>query len=485
MNFLEKTDPIVSVSSGTGLNCAISVIRISGFQSLDSLDPFVDIALSKIKPRYAHYFNLVDGLNKVDDVIGIYYPAPNSYTGENLFEFNVHGNALNVENILNLIKKNGFRAAYGGEFTYRALKNSKLSLSQVEGLDLFLNASSAVELASGKSLLNGECYSDFLKLRERFLNHKSSIELNIEFVEDVGEEEARNQFNKTLQEFKDQLLKLGQRFQSNLSSLIEPKIVLFGRPNAGKSTIFNKLLGSDRSIVTETPGTTRDFVSERFYFRNNFYQLIDTAGLRKSSDEIEQLGIKKGEEQIEHAFFKVLVLNPFDENSSELMSYMNQLDVLLFTHNDKEGFEKAVLDVLSRLGPIGASESGPIGPGKGGPIGPEKDGPIGPEKGGPIGPKILRTGLNLQVADDLMDVVHQKYRELSKNRVLLAPRQREVFQELTSKFMNYEEMAKNSDDFAVIDFEAQDIGRCLSELIGILPADSVVHNIFENFCIGK
>jgi tRNA modification GTPase len=223
MELLQSTGSIITCSSGTSSNCAISVIRLSGFKDVKSILKYTNI--KKFKARYAHFCKLIFNNQVIDEVIAIYYPAPNSFTGENILELNVHGNRLNVERIINLfIEEEGFKSALPGEFTYRALKNKKLNLAQVEGLDLLLNANSGFILNQGFSLLSGSLQDDYLNLHDAYLKHLSSIEMSIDFMEDVGEENANKLLDDSHKDLEKIIESLFKKINRQNSSILKPKL---------------------------------------------------------------------------------------------------------------------------------------------------------------------------------------------------------------------------------------------------------------------
>ena len=216
-----------------------------------------------------------------------------------------------MERILKLFVSSGCcRLAKPGEFSYRALKNNKMTLPEVEGLDIFLNATSKGVLDQGMKLMGGEMTKAYLDLRSSFCQLRASLELSVDFLEDVGEEAAKKSFNSSLRDFSLKLFKLYRRTLSPLRSITTPEIVLVGKPNTGKSSLFNALLQETRSIVSPEEGTTRDYVSEYVTFQEIQFRLIDTAGIRETSSQIEREGIFKTLDLISHAFFKVLLVNP-------------------------------------------------------------------------------------------------------------------------------------------------------------------------------
>jgi len=517
MNFYTDDHPIIACSTGTQSNTAIAVIRLSGFQSLSALQPFFSFSLAKTKARTSHLTNIKFQHQVFDNGLMVYFPEGESYTGENVLELSVHGNLLNIQRILDLFIVNaGFRAAAPGEFTYRALKNRKLSLSQVEGLDMLLNANSNLMLSQGLDILQGELHAQYMRLYDSFLKLKAAVELSIDFSEDIGEEESNQLFFSSFKNFQQQLESLHRRTQGNVSSLLSPETVLVGQTNAGKSSLFNLLVKHNRSIVSSIAGTTRDYISEVIHIDGTNYNLVDTAGIRESNDVIENIGIDRAFEILKRAFFKILIINPFETNPAYLQKLSSvEFDFLILSHSDKAGFLETVsrldlskimvLEVASAsfatgsIGPIDLTQfkSGPIGPNsKSGSIGPSSEsGSIGPSlKSGsieplstlstaPIEPKSIVTSGPIEPL--VKQILVTKFQAATANSPILLERHRACINALYLKSLDFSNKISGIDDVAILSSEVNIFANYLSELIGIVSPDDVLNSIFANFCIGK
>lgn len=457
MKFLYSDEPIIACSTCSLAHAAMAVIRISGFKSLSQFAPFFEKDLTgPIEPRRVYYTKLVLQGQIIDDLCFTYFEGPKSYNGENILELSIHGNTLNVERILEMfVAHGGCRLAQPGEFTYRALKNKKLSLSQVEGLDLFLNANSGYALDQGLSLLSGNLQEIYQELFDLFLKHKSSLELSIDFSDDVGEEQARKYFDESLENFARKFQTLVKRVQPMEHNLIHPEIVLAGLPNSGKSSLFNYLLSDERAIVSSIAGTTRDYLTETIVIEGVKYKLIDTAGIRDSQDLIEAEGIKRTKKKLEQSFYSILLVNPFEiiEGFSELVK--NKFDLILFTHEDVPGFQ-AARDQLVKTHPFL----------------------------GPMGAIDLKT-LSTSWEKTLHTLVNEKYLKEIDAKPILLDRHKSLILQTNQVLTNYQQLTRHESDVAILSQELNALGHCVSELIGIVSPDQILNSIFSNFCIGK
>ena len=473
MDYL-RDDPIIALSSGTG-RAAIALLRLTSPHSFEHLRAAFSFR-GDFRPREAITCRLLDGKQVLDQIVLTYFPAPNSYTGEFVLELSVHGNPLNVSRILRFFQDQyQLRLACPGEFTYRALKHGKLTLSQVEGLDLLLNAQSELGLASGLEGLQGELHRRFLSLREAFVSLKASLELAIDFSDDVGEEEAHRNFNQRLKQFEHQLHILHQRCRGDLSSLLNPSVVLVGKTNAGKSTLFNRLLNTKRSLVSNEEGTTRDYISEFVFAEGVHFQLLDTAGIRKTGQEIEKQGIVKALDLAKKAFYTLYVCNPFQAAEGPLIPKGLKLDGIVFTHADCAGFCERLkkfdipinLETYVSAAPMGASS----------------------EMGGSIGAKVARELKSAPIEplciESLWGRLGERYREKTACYPIASMRQEQKIKVLFHKLLKFKEVLIETNDICIISNELGLLARDVDELVGIVTPDDVLKEVFSNFCVGK
>jgi len=445
MKLLYSDEPIIACSTGTQSHVAMAVLRISGFDEFSQFSQFFSIS-GPIEPRKVYYTRLLDGDNVVDDICLTYFQGPKSYNGENILELSVHGNTLNVERILNLfINKGNCRHAGPGEFTYRALKNKKLTLSQVEGLDLFLNANTGYALEQGLSLLSGGLQKIYTDVLDLFLKHKAAVELSIDFLEDIGEAGAKVQFDDTLNAFSEKFSQLVSRVLPMDQNLIQPEITLAGLPNSGKSSLFNILLKDDRAIVSNIPGTTRDYLSESIVIEGVKYKLVDTAGVRVAVDQIEAEGIRRTKKKMSDSFFSILLINPLQVGPELDELLKHPFDMILYTHADQAGFKIT----------------------------------------GPIGPAINLLSQDRSWEKEIYAKINKKYLSLTSGQPLLLERHKSLILQANNSLKEYRNLAMVESDIAILSSELNSLGHLLSELIGIISPDQILNSIFSNFCIGK
>jgi tRNA modification GTPase len=472
--------PIIACATGENNTSAISIIRISGFEDINMFRDFLALQTSKILPRFAHHTKLLHPKTKhiIDDIIVTFYQGPKSYNGENTLEISCHGNPFLIKNIIQVfIDFTDVRRAEPGEFTLRALENKKLTLSQVEGLDLILNSQSSYGINAGLKSLCGELHEAYLELERLTLRLCSAVELGIDFIDDVGEESFEQEKVQAINNLGDFLEKLHIRATGEYSTLLSPNVVLFGPVNAGKSSLFNFCLKSNRSIVSDQAGTTRDYISEYINIEGNHYKLLDTAGLRVSSEQIESEGIQRSIDLLRNAFYKVLVINPCEKDFKYQLTSVQEYDACILSHYDNKNFDQIVKDHLSLfnskpLFKANLAQNGPIEP---------------VTTSGSIEPKILIGPIepSLFSLSALYGDIHHKYMKLNMISPIILPRHRQLIDEIMCKFTEFQRLDKNETDIAIISNELNIFSSKIQELIGVITQNQVLKNIFDNFCIGK
>ncbi|QJC29720.1 tRNA uridine-5-carboxymethylaminomethyl(34) synthesis GTPase MnmE [Enterobacteriaceae endosymbiont of Plateumaris pusilla] len=310
---------IVARATPLGIG-SIGIIRISGKNSRSVIKNILHI--SHMKPRYAYYLPFFYKKNIIDKGIALWFPKPNSFTGEDIVELQCHGGPIILDLLINyIITIPGIRIAKPGEFTERAFLNKKIDLTQAEAISDLISANSKAAVFSAMNLLNGKFSYLLNKLQITIINLRTDIESFVEFEE-----------NKIILFKKDILIKL-EKLLNNLSNIIKYvhnginiregiKIILIGPPNSGKSSLMNLLSERDVSIITDIPGTTRDILYEKIYINSVPIQIIDTAGIRKTNNKIENIGIKKTINEIKKTNYLFLIVND-NINNNNLSKIIN------------------------------------------------------------------------------------------------------------------------------------------------------------------
>ena len=299
-----QTETVAAISTPPGEG-GIGIIRISGSDAIHRVQPILSLpGLKKqpMQPRMVYHGFVVDPKQnrKIDEVICFYFIAPHSYTGEDVVEIQTHGGMVVLQKVLQLLFEQGIAAAEAGEFTKRAFLNGRLDLTQAEAVMDLIQADSSAGAAQAMDQLDGLLGRFLKKVIRRILSLIAAVEVSLDFPEDY-ESLDHEAMQMVLEELLTQLEELIETAQQGRLVRQGLKVVIAGRPNVGKSSLLNSLLGEDRAIVTARAGTTRDVLEERLSLDGIVIRLVDTAGLHESEDEIEQLGMARTRSAINSA----------------------------------------------------------------------------------------------------------------------------------------------------------------------------------------
>ncbi|WAS93941.1 tRNA modification GTPase [Nannocystis punicea] len=298
---------IVGVATGTP-DGGVAIVRVSGPEARALVEPLVETLPS---PRTLARRLLRDGEGAGDEALVAWMPGPRSFTGEDVIELHVHAGARNVGRIVSTLQQRGARAAGPGEFTRRAFEHGRLSLEQAEGIAALIAARTSAAIDQARRLVAGELGREVEALRTVVGDLRAEIEANLDFPEDVAAGDVRR-WREELMQHEATARAWLRSFAAGQRARERARVVIAGPPNAGKSALFNALLGRSRAIVSPTPGTTRDYVEAELQLDSLEVVVVDTAGLRHATDDsIEHEGIGRSREQIAGAEL-VLWLEPAD-----------------------------------------------------------------------------------------------------------------------------------------------------------------------------
>ena len=444
MNIIQEFDTIAAIATPQGTG-GVGVIRISGDTSFDIIKKIFskqNLEAGKI----AHGWIVDDG-KKIDEVIVLPFKTPHSYTGEDVIEIHCHGGINVVRNILDIVLKNGARIAERGEFTKRAFLNKKMDLSQAEAVADLIHAKTrnfAIQSAKNLSGVLGEKVSE---IKKEIFETLSKIIAGIDFPEDVAEPEYSvliNSFEKTLKEI-DKILSCAKSSDILRQGV---KIAIVGKPNVGKSSLFNKLLNVERAIVTDIAGTTRDVIKENLDW-DVAITLIDTAGVRESSEvgKVEEIGIEYSKQSADEA------------------------DLILFIYDASRGIndeDRAILDLIK-----------------------EKNHLIIANKCDLID-KPVENAINISVENGSgIEELKNKIKEIVCNfsfedtEFITNTRQQDCLEKCRESLLNALNAAKIHELQDLISIDLKSALLYLDEITGEVITDEILENIFSHFCIGK
>ena len=327
---IETNDIIVALATAHG-SSAIAIIRLSGPEVLNIVEPFIySKTLKKIslknKPSHSVNFALIVFQdNIIDEVLITLFKNPNSYTGQDSIEISCHGSPFIQQKLLQLFLSQGARMANAGEFTLRAFLNGKLDLSQAEAVSDLIASNSALSHQFAMQQMRGGFSTKINQLRQNLINFASLIELELDFSEEDVEFANRDDLKKLISTIYSVIEALIQSFE--LGNVIKNGIpvTIIGKPNAGKSTLLNVLLEEDKAIVSEIAGTTRDLIEDEMIIDGVMFRFIDTAGLRITSDAVEQIGLNKAFEAIKKSAIVIYLFDAHELAAGDLVLELQKI----------------------------------------------------------------------------------------------------------------------------------------------------------------
>ena len=472
-NLYSDTIVAPATTPGTG---AISIVRISGpeaFQITDTVVKLKSGTASSAQAYTIHFGKVYCGTSLLDEVLVSVFRAPHSYTGEDSVEISTHASSYIVSELIGLLLKAGARFAEPGEFTRRAFLNGKLDLAQAEAVADVISSTTAASHRVAMNQLKGGFSAQLASLRSQLLEMASLLELELDFSEEDVEFADREKLLALLDATREHVDKLAASFrQGNMIKNGVP-VAIVGPANAGKSTLLNALLGEERAIVTDIPGTTRDTIEETLNLNGILFRFIDTAGIRESSDTVEKIGIERTFRKISEAEIVLCLL----DGRSEESDLLNNLE-LLFQHVDTTRQEVFIL--LNKADQIPTQDIN--------------------KNVSAINKFVLPADKKVNVLtisakeqngfQELKDTLYTTEKGLIPNEDSTFVTNLRHFEALQNASSALSDCRTSLSRGIPSDLVAEDLRRALGAINAILGTDlldpeTILHNIFQNHCIGK
>ena len=346
-------DTICALATAPG--GAIGIIRISGPQSLEILSRVFTKDLSQAQPNTIHYGHIKNGAQIIDEVMVSLYRSPHSYTGEDSVEISCHGSRYILNKVLELLISNGCRMANPGEYTMRAYLNGKMDLSQAEAVADLIASSNKTTHQMAMSQLRGNFSSQLTQLREKLLKLTSLLELELDFSDHEDLEFAdRSELLELAKTIDKHITRLIRSFETGQALKQGIPVAIVGKTNVGKSTLLNALLKDDRAIVSDVHGTTRDTIEDTIDINGITFRFIDTAGIRQTSDKVEQIGISRTYAAIGKARIVLWILDaePSKEELEEMQERCKDKSLIIIVNKIDKISESSAQELSSHLSPL-------------------------------------------------------------------------------------------------------------------------------------
>lgn len=459
---MKITDTIAAISTSTG-NSGIGIIRVSGDEAIEIVDKIFKSnkegkRLINVKSHTVNYGNIVDGDKVLDQVLVLVMKNPHSYTGEDTVEIDCHGGMLILKKVLDLVIKNGAKSAAPGEFTKRAFLNGRLDLSQAEAVMDLINSQNDFALNSSIEQLKGGVSEKIKEIRSDVIYHIAFIESALDDPEHISLDGYDNEIAEMINKNISKIKKMIDTFDNGRIMKEGIKTVILGKPNAGKSSLLNRMLGEERAIVTDIEGTTRDTLEENINLNGLSLKIIDTAGIRNTDDKVEQIGVNKAKEIAEGADLIIYVVDgskDIDENDKEILEIIKNKKVIVLLN--KTDIDRVVdIEQLNEI--------------------PKED----------IIEFSAKAGLGMdELEEKIKDMFYSGEITFNDQVYITNARHKEALENSYNSLLKVKESvdAGMPEDFYSIDL--MDAYEQLGLIIGESVEDDLVNEIFSKFCMGK
>lgn len=476
-----NSQTIVAPMTPAGVS-AVAALRVSGSKVREVVKFLFGTAVeASLKPRQANLGTARQNGNVIDSLLYIFFEGPNSYTGEDVLELYPHGNPLIVRELMQAIRSvDGVRLAEPGEYTRRAFLNGKMDLSQAESVADVIHSANLAELKNAHRLLSGALSKKVKVLTEQIKDISARLELDVDFAEEEADPDYAT-WGKKIAAIRESVESIAKSFRGKAALGRLPLVVLYGAPNAGKSSLANALLGEDRILVSNIPGTTRDFVEVRLFLAGGEIRLVDTAGIAdKATDALDALSMEKSREILEEADLKILVVDGATQSPAmQLATQSPATSHLPATpmspaEQPQPTPDLVVLTKQDLWGAKSATEAPEVA----------KSATVAPE-----GPKFIsvsaKTGFGVDALAATLNSRLFKENENPEDLWITSEREKACLEDALAGIDRALDLIRKNPAVELLAFEMQLVRRALQSIVGEISSEDVLQSIFAGFCIGK